>query len=255
MSIYLSGLLWVVGAAAAGAGSAYLVRRFGLDEGRPDNNDAAGQVFTIVSGLQAVIVAFVLISQFDAVDAARDGAFKEANAAVAASWAADALPEPTRGEVREQASAYARTVQDVEWPQMRDGKTVDSEGWAQLDRLRDTVAGAEIPDGDDWATDRKTESANQLWEVYQARQERITGAAQSGLGVVLWFVLILGSVVTTLLPNLFGGTRPITHIIIVSTLAGTITLLLFAIYQLQNPYAGGTKIEPDAFHWALDRLR
>lgn len=255
MNIYLSGVLWVAGAAVVGAGTAYLVRRFGLDEGRPDNNDAAGQVFTIISGLQAVMLAFILISQFDAVDAARDGAFKEANAAVAASWAADALPEPTRTEVREQAAAYARTVQDVEWPQMRAGTAVDSDGWAQLARLRDTVSDAQIPDGDDWATDRKTTAANQLWDVYQARQERITGAAQHGLGAVLWFVLILGSVVTILLPNLFGGTRPITHIIIVSTLAGTITLLLFAIYQLQNPYGGGTKIEPDAFHWALDRLR
>src|SRR5437868_906958 len=141
MNIFVAGGLWVAGAALAAGGIAYLVRRFGWDEGRADNNDAAGQVFTIVGGLHAVLVAFVLIPLFDSV------------------------------------------------------------------------------------------------------------------GAVVWFALILGSLITAvLLPNLFGGTRLAAHIIIVSTLAGTITLLLFAIYQLQNPFSGGAKVPPGAFTGALDRL-
>ncbi len=253
MNIYVAGILWVGGAAAVGAVIGYLVRRFGWDEGRADNNDAAGQVFTIVGGLHAVLVAFVLISLFDSVSAAGNDAQTEANGLVAATWAADSLPAETRDKVHQLAIAYANTVAQQEWPKLTDGGEIPGAGWAQLDELRRTVAAANV-DGD-WQIDRKAEATNQLWAVYQARQQRLDSASGGGVGGVVWFALILGSVITSiLLPNLFGGTRLAAHIIIVSTLAGTITLLLFAIYQLQSPFTGGAKIPPDAFTAALARL-
>jgi hypothetical protein len=252
MNIFVAGSLWVAGAAVAGGLIAYLVRRFGWDEGRPDNNDAAGQVFTIVGGLHAVLVAFVLISLFDSVGAASHDAQAEADSLVAATWAADALPSETKDRVHQLAVAYARTVAEQEWPRLADGGAVPATGWTQLDQLRRAVAEAQT-DGD-WQIERKTEAANQLWSVYQARQQRLAGSG-GGIGAVVWFALILGSLITAiLLPNLFGGTRLAAHVIIVSTLAGTITLLLFAIHQLQNPFGGGAKVPPEAFTSALERL-
>ena len=51
MNLYVTGLLWVVGVAVhRGAGLAYLVRRIGATEGAVENNDVAGQVFTLVGG-------------------------------------------------------------------------------------------------------------------------------------------------------------------------------------------------------------
>jgi len=252
MNIYLSGLLWVLGAVVVGGGVAFLVRRVGVDEGRAANNEAAGQIFTIVGGLNAVLIAFVLISLFDAASAARDGAQQEADSLVAASWAADALPEPARSQVRELTRSYADTVVQEEWPLMREGREVTGPGWAQLDQLRAAVADA--PADGDWQVDRKETAANELRQVYQSRQARLATANERGLGVVVWFVLLAGSVITVLLPNLFGGTKLVTHMIIVTTLAGMIALLLFAIYQLQNPFTGGIRIEPDAFRAALDRV-
>jgi len=252
MNIFVAGSLWVAGAALVGGLIAYLVRRFGWDEGRPDNNDAAGQVFTIVGGLHAVLVAFVLISLFDSVGAASQDAQTEADSLVAATWAADALPGDTKDRVHQLAVAYARTVAEQEWPRLADGGAVPATGWTQLDQLRQAVAAAQT-DGD-WQIDRKTEASNQLWSVYQARQQRLANSG-GGIGAVVWFALILGSLITAiLLPNLFGGTRLAAHVIIVSTLAGTITLLLFAIHQLQNPFSGGAKVPPEAFTSALERL-
>ncbi|MEV6876390.1 hypothetical protein [Amycolatopsis sp. NPDC051128] len=253
MNIFVAGSLWVAGAALVGGTVAYLVRRLGWDEGRPDNNDAAGQVFTIVGGLYAVLVAFVLISLFDSVGAASNDAQAEADSLVAATWAADALPEDTKDRVHQLAVAYARTVAEQEWPRLADGGAVPATGWTQLDQLRQAVA--ETRTDGDWQIDRKTEAANQLWSVYHARQQRLTGSGGGGVGAVVWFALILGSLLTAiLLPNLMGGTRLVAHVIIVSTLAGTITLLLFAIHQLQNPFGGGVKIPPAAFTSALERL-
>ena len=251
MSIYLTGLLWVAGAAVVAAVMAYFVRKYGELEGRSANNEAAGQVFTIVGGLHAVLVAFVLIALFDAVNQASDASYREADGLVAATWASDALPGRIGDEVRGLSREYAETVIDEEWPGMAAGTEFSSTGWSQLDRLRRVVA--EAPADDEWQVDRKTEAANQLWQVYQARQERLN-AADGGLTTVVWFVLVAGSVLAVCLPLLFGGPRIRTHVLIVATLAATITLLLYATYQLQNPFGGGAGVSSDAFKAAVERF-
>lgn len=253
MNIYVSGLLWVAGAALVAACVAYLVRRIGATEGTVENNEAAGQVFTLVGGLQAVLVAFVLISLFDGASAAEDRAYTEADSLVAAVWAADSMPESTRAEITAQARSYARTVIDEEWPRMRDGEPVSDAGWQALSGLRRLVADA--PARDAWTLDQKSEASHQLRAAYQARQERLNTATSGGINSVVWFALVAGALMSLALPLMFGGPRPVTHILIVSTLAATMTLLLFATQQLQNPYSGGAEVQPAAFVSALDRLR
>jgi hypothetical protein len=256
VNVYLSGLFWVVCAVIAGALIAYSVRRYGLDEGRRDNNDAAGQAFTIIGGLHAVVVAFVLISLFDAAVQARERANVEARSLVAASWAANSLPDPVPAEMRELAKNYAQTVVHQEWPHMQQGNEIPGDGWAQLDRMRAAVESATpvVQPGNDWMVRRKVEAQADLVEVYQTRQSRFNAVKDNQVGSVLWFVLAVGSLIFVLLPNLFGGTKPLTHIIIVSALAAATALLCFAIYQLQNPYGGGTKTSPEAFNQAIERL-
>jgi len=254
MSVYLTGSIWVVAAVVGAAVIAYLVRRYGLDEGRMDNNDAAGQAFTIVGGLHAVVVAFVLISLFDAASTVRDESYQETQALVGVAWAARSLPEPAKSELPRLARDYADTVVWVEWPALRVGGAVSDQGWSQLNEMRAMLDGAGIPGDDDWLTGEKTEAADQLMTIYEQRQARLNAVRDNNVGLVVWFVLIVGSLIFVLLPNLFGGTKQITHIIIVSTLAATTTLLLFAIYQLQNPFAGGAKVGPDAFSQVIGRL-
>jgi Protein of unknown function (DUF4239) len=253
MNIYVSGMLWVAGAALVAAVVAYLVRRIGATEGTVENNEAAGQVFTLVGGLQAVLVAFVLISLFDGASAAEDGSYTEADSLVAAVWAAESLPEQSGAEISEQAVAYASTVINDEWPRMKEGLPVSDEGWQELTELRRLVADA--PAEDEWSIDQKTEASSQLWEAYKARQDRLNTATDGGVNSVVWFAMVAGAVMSLALPLLFGGPRPATHILIVSILAATMTLLLYATQQLQNPYSGGAEIDPAAFVSALDRLR
>lgn len=253
MSMYVTGLLWVGGVALAAGLLAYLVRRIGQTEGMVENNEAAGQVFTLVGGLQAVLVAFVLISLFDAATDAEDGAYAEADSLVAAVWAADSLPEPARTELRDMADDYARSVVHEEWPHMRDATDVPTDGWTKLEAMRETVATATADD--EWTTDRKLEATDQLWEVYEHRQDRLDAASSDGVSSVVWFALVAGAIMAVALPILFGGPKPRTHVLIVSILAAMMALLLFATQQLQNPYSGGAQVDPVAFESALERLR
>ncbi|GAA4529570.1 bestrophin-like domain [Amycolatopsis samaneae] len=254
MNMYVTGILWVAGAAVVGGVIGYLVRRFGWDEGRRDNNDAAGQVFTIVGGLQAVVAAFVLISLFDGVNVAREESYKEANGVVAAAWAAESLPGEVKDKLHQLARAYLTTVEKQEWPRLADGGKVPDTGWSQLDQMRQTVAEVQVDGQDGWLVDRKQQASSQLWEVFQTRQSRLEDIGHHSVGDVVWFALILGGLLALLLPNLFGGTRLVAHVLIVSTVAGTVALVLFTIYQLQNPFSGGAKVSSEAFTAALERL-
>jgi hypothetical protein len=251
MSLYVTGLLWVVGVAVVTGGFAYLVRRIGATEGVVENNEAAGQVFTLVGGLQAVLLAFVLISLFDGISAAEDRSYEEADSLVAAAWAADALPSGP--DVAAQARAYVREVATREWPRMREGAPVGDAGWTALEELRATVAAS--PATDEWTIARKTEAADRLWQVYESRQDRLNTASSGSVNPVVWFALVAGGIMAVVLPILFGGPKPATHILIVSIFAATMALLLYATQQLQNPYAGGAEVSPAAFESALDRLR
>ncbi|HWO65881.1 MAG TPA: hypothetical protein VNO31_38200, partial [Umezawaea sp.] len=140
MNIYLGGIIWVGAAAAIAAAAAYLMRRFGSEDGREENNAAAGGVFSIVAGLNAVLVAFVLIALFDATGSAGQTSYREADGLVAAAWASDSLPDVTKEKVRDLSRAYMSTVIREEWPKMQEGTEVSSIGWTQLDQLRSTVA-------------------------------------------------------------------------------------------------------------------
>jgi Protein of unknown function (DUF4239) len=252
MNVYVGGIIWVSVAALLAAVAAYLMRRFGSEDGREENNAAAGGVFSIVAGLNAVLVAFVLIALFDATGSAGQTSYREADGLVAAAWASDSLPDTTKGQVRDLSRAYMSTVIKEEWPKMREGSAVSSIGWAQLDQLRVVVAQSQADD--EWQIDRKAEAASKLWDVYEARQGRINASGR-GVSSVVWFTMIVGSLLSLALALLFGGARVRSHVVIMASLAATLTLLLYATYQLQNPFSGGAKIGPDAFHAALDRLR
>lgn len=251
MQIYLVGAAWVVGVAALAGASAYFTRNFTEKEGRAENNESAGQVFTIVGGLQAVLIAFVLIGLFDAVGSAADTSQQEANSLVALTWAGAELPAPAGAHINALANQYAHQVINTEWPEMSAHKPVTGSGWATLTALQKAIADAQTTS--QYQDSRKAEASDQLLSVYQNRQQRLNDASSS-VSTVIWFALAIGSLLSLGLPLLFGGPKIRAHIIIVSTMAATLAVLLYAIYQLQNPFAGGASVGPEAFRSALDRL-
>ncbi len=251
MNVYVGGAIWVLGVAALAAVGTIFFHRFRLSEAR-SGNDAVGTVFGLVGGLHAVVMAFVLISLFDTVSTVRNDAQSEANSLVAVYWASDSLPEPAKSQIQEMSRTYARTVIDQEWPSMREGDPVAGPGWSLLDRIRAAIDAT--PTGSDWQTARKTEAASQLWAVYEARTARLNAAGVSGVSAVVWIALIVGSILSIFLPYLFDSPTLIAHAILMFALAGTIALMLFAIYQLQNPFSGGARVGPDAFNSVIDRF-
>ena len=251
MNVYLIGLLWVIGAAGTAALLMVAIRRFISHEHRHAGDEAANRVFTVVAGLEAVLAAFVLIDVYTAVDTARTNSYHEADSLVAVYWDADLLPPQAKDQIQQLIRQYTATVANTEWPAMRDGDPVASAGKAQLDRIHDAIA--TVRPGTDQEQDRQTQASNDLTTVYQDRQERLD-AADSRVSSIVWLALIVGAVLSIGLTCLFGGEKMRTHLIIAATLAGTLAALLFATYQLQNPFGGSVQISPEAFSSALEQF-
>ena len=251
MSIYLVGLLWMLGAMIVAAGLMITVRKYVSEAHRHASDEAASRVFTVVAGLEAVLLAFVLISLFDSIGSARSGAYQEADSLVAVYWDANLLPQPTSTEIQKLAISYGQTVADQEWPAMRAGATVSDTGKAELDKLHDAIASfvpSTYPE-----EDRQTQLTNDLSSVYQARQQRMA-AAMTRVNPLIMAALIVGAILSVGLTCLFGGEKVLVHVVIASVLAGTVTVLLFATFQLQDPFSGAAHLSPAAFTAALNQL-
>jgi hypothetical protein len=249
-------MIWVLVPALIAVLIAFLIHRRHPAEKRSANNDSAGNVFTIVGGLQAVLIAFVLISLFDNVSTVSTASYTEANAVVAIYWDADSLPAPDQNKIHQLCLAYTNTVINTEWTQLQNGATsVTGPGWQQLQSLHTAVTTAAVDNSDNWRLNEKTDAVTQLWQVFQARQSRLAAANGGGVSLVVWLAMIVGSLLTLTLAYLFGGAKLVPHIIMVGVLAGTISLLLFAVYQMQDPFTGGAAVGPDAFTTAVSRLQ
>ena len=242
------GLLLVAGAALLAAGMAWFTHhRFGVED---SDNPAISAVLTLVGGLQAVLMTFVLIALFDGDADARTGAYREADGLVSLAWSANALPEPSRARIQSLAKEYATTVAESEWPRMRAGEAVGGAGWTELTELRRAIDG--VATSSEWQEDRRIAAADAAWDVYEARQARLE-RANGGLDAVVWLALAIGGLGTVVLTYLFDGLPRRGYLVVTGTVTGAVVLVLFVIFQLQNPFAG-TGLDPDAFRAALTRL-
>src|SRR2546430_16932234 len=102
--------------------------------------------------------------------------------------------------------------------------------------------------GSDWQQARLSEADSKLWDLYQTRQARMSAAGSSGVSTVVWLALIVGSILAVSLPYLLDGPKLLTRIVLISVLAATMVMLMFAIYELQNPFSGGAKVGPAGFN-------
>jgi hypothetical protein len=78
--------------------------------------------------------------------------------------------------------------------------------------------------------------------------------AGGGIPRVLWLVLVVGGIIVVGFTYLFGLENTRSHRLMIASLAAIIALVIFTIYALDQPYAGITRVQPDAFKLVLQRI-
>ena len=215
---------------------------------RRQHNDVAGFIYAVLGVVYAVLLGFVTIVVWEDFEGARNTTDSEANELAEFFWLARELPEPEGERIQDLARSYAKVVIDEEWSLMEQGQA-SPHASALTDEMRSSIYDFE-PD---------TEAEQVLYELGLERVHDLVDQrrlrlleAREGIPRVMWGVLLLGGIIVVGFTYLFGLENTRSHTLMIAALAAIIALGLFTIYALDHPFAGVSRVHPDAFELVLE---
>lgn len=160
---------------------------------------------------------------------------------------AEVFPSDLRQEARELLHNYTNIVINDEWPCMEQGKS-SAKAWQIVNKI--------------WALYTKfipvnenqkiffTESVDKLNDLFELRRLRLL-ESRIGISKLLWFILIIGALITISFTFFFGTENLRAHIIMTILLTAVIVLSLLTIMSFDYPFTGGIRISPEPFKQIL----
>lgn len=229
----------------------WLVRRAISHDQLTPHNEVSGFVYAAIGVIYAVILGFVVISVWERYSDAELNAREEADAAGNLYRIAEGLPEPAREAVQGTVLDYAASVVDDEWQAMKDGEAPSQAAIDQMNALWSSLYTVELAD----PTQEQLYAAalSQMDALSGHRRERLEDA-ESGMLGIMWAVMIGGGILTVLFPCLFGVENGLVHALIIATLAASIGLMLFVVYDLNYPFRGDVHVQPDGFRLVIEQF-
>lgn len=215
-------------------------------EDRRAHNDLIGWQLSVLGTTYAVIIGFMLYTVWIEFGTAELNADAESNSVVNLYRLADGLPAEQGAKLKALARAYGDAVVDQEWQEMaRD--LMPTETRPVIKQMWQTLA---LSKGS--APTEVTAEDHALYELSALAGYRSTRLVQSAtrLPGVLWFVLLVGGIVTVASTCMFGAANGVLHIIQVAAFSLLIALCLAAIADINRPFEGSVHVSDYAFRRA-----
>lgn len=210
----------------------------------------AGHIYSVVGAVYGVLVAFVVVVAWERHEEARRWAEREANAAADLDRYAVAFPPEARDRFQAELRAYAKEVIEDEWPAMARG-VARHRAWRAYDRLWAAYTSYEPTT----ETERIwfDASVNRLTDLGDHRRLRLLSGRNQVPGA-LWVVLLAGGVIVVGFSYLFGARSTWSQVLMTSSLATSVALVLLLLAALQQPYRGVAAVEPEAMRQLLESM-
>jgi hypothetical protein len=244
--ILLLGVLTLLAMAAP-----LLVRRGVPLEQLRTNNEVAGFKFAVVGVLYAVLLAFVVIIVWERFHDAERAVATEAGAAGTIHRLSSGLSGASAAEVRNDTAAYLESVLTDEWKAMARGQSSPATGRA-LSALYEAVVHNRPADLHD--ADVQADLFRQLDQLTAARRDRLVMAGGTVPGVI-WFVLLLGAILTILFTCFFGTRYVVMQSLMTGVLAAIIFSAVLVVIAIDEPFTGAIVVSKEPLHSVLDELR
>jgi hypothetical protein len=235
--VYSIGLMLVTRAA-------YGVDRLSL------NNEVAGFKFAVIGVFYAVMLAFVVIAVWEDFRKTEAAVRDEAKAVIDLHRISFALPIEGGAEIRDHLVAYTSDVREHEWPTMAVGEPSDAV-IKDLDQLSQAIFAVSPSDFQQLALYQN--ALRLLAVITDNRNERLDGSDGS-MPLILWFVLIVGGLITLGYPAFFGSTNRLAQILMTAALAVLVTLTMLLALAFDYPFTGNARISPAPFDHALRQM-
>lgn len=248
--LWVTGLVLTLGAAVYGVGLTLTARwMYGVDRLKL-NNEVAGFKFAVVGVFYAVMLAFVVIAVWEEYRNTEDAVRDEAKAAVDLHRISFALPVEGGADIRKHLVNYVNDVREKEWKTMAVGEPSDAVV-EDLDRLSKAVFAVKPEGLQELAL---YQNALQLLAgMTDNRNERLDSATGS-MPPILWFVLIIGGLITLGFPAFFGTTNLLAQMLMTAALAELVALSMLLSLALDYPFTGEVHISSSPVDYALRQM-
>ena len=218
-----------------------------LVRSQPDLNSVLGNIISMYGIFYGILMGLLAVSAYQNKAIVEKSITAEGTAVFALFRSLTAYPEKARLPLQETLREYTQFVIDTEWPMMRRGEF--TEGARQLiDRLQQQITGFEPKTVGQQIL--HAETTNQFYQFLEIRAERRYNAT-TGIPEIMWFVVLLGAVLTIFLVWLFTMSL-IAELFLGGLLSFFIGIMVSLIMVLDRPLRGDYGIGPEVFKLVLD---
>lgn len=222
----------------------WLIRRWVPATREEFNSEIVAAMLGVLAALFGLLLAFVVVIEFQNHDDARANVELEADGLAAIVRDNQALGSPEGDRVRAAVRRYVRAVVEDEWPRLHEGKGESPRAAAALDDLYTTLQAVE-PKSESARTFYE-DSVRQLNSALDARRDRLADA-QGGLPGEVAALIIVGSVAMLSYATLVGSRSFWFHAIGAGLIAVLVSFSLVVLLGLSYPFSGGLEIAPSPF--------
>jgi hypothetical protein len=214
---------------------------------RKESNDFTGAVVAVIGTTYAVILAFMLSGVWNMSQQAQANEEQEANALVNIWRIGEQLPAAEGKSIEELCRRYAQYVVDQEWPAMQELSPIPKETDTVINQLWSVAGQSQAHAGSDSIAIYQLMEELRLLTEY--RRIRLMHSREELPGI-LRAVLIVGGIITVAASCFFGVPSFRFHVLQVAVLTFLLSLVLVAIADIDRPYQGPVKVEPNGLRYA-----
>lgn len=221
----------------------WLIRRLVPATREGFDAEVSSQMLGVVASLLGLLLAFVIVIEYQNFGSAQDNVGQEADSLAAITRDSDALAPAEGALVRAAIGTYVRTVVTDEWPQLREGrdsvrasKDVNAI-YAALEAAKPTTP---------QATAFYDDSVKQLNAALIARRNRLDAAA-GGIPSLVLALILVGALVILGYVMLVGSRSFWFHAIGACSIALVIALSLVVLVDLSYPFSGSLNVSSAPF--------
>ena len=225
----------------------FVVTRSSAAHARQQSNDFTGAVVAVIGTTYAVILAFMLSGVWNMSQQAQTNEEQEANALVNIWRIGEQLPASEGNAVKELCQKYAEYVVNQEWPAMEAMAPIARETEMVINQLWSVAGKSQANAGSDSIAIYQLMEELRLLTEY--RRIRLMHSREELPGI-LRAVLIAGGIITVAAACFFGVPSFRFHVLQVAVLTFLLSLVLVAIADIDRPYQGSVRVEPQGFRLA-----
>ncbi|MFD4476531.1 DUF4239 domain-containing protein [Streptomyces sp. NPDC058471] len=242
-TLALAGLLGGGAVLAAAAGILLLRRRF-PHHANGTHNDMIGVVLGMYAAIYGIILAFVVVAEWEGLNAAETNVALEASQTAEVVRDAAAFPPAQEHRVTSAVEEYVHVVVVKQWPLMRDGRPDPGVTNHEVTQLYQVFQDYEPQT--EAETTYYEQSVSTLGEIAGARRTRLSDAQQS-LPSLLNILVYGGALIMLPLTFLYGIKSLRANLMFVVSVAALIGVSLLLCLTLDHPFAGDLAVSPAPF--------